>query len=65
VYKVVQTGKYASGGAFMREVNLCPKCAAEAEKQEKAQQKTKTIIMVVIALVLAGAAFWFFLNSSQ
>jgi hypothetical protein len=57
--KLMKTGSYADGGDFMRQVNLCPKCAEEQEKMETAQKKQKTLIMVGAVVVLLGAAVWF------
>lgn len=60
VFKVMETGKYADGGSFMRNVSLCPKCAAEAEKAEESKQKQqKLLILVVLLLAIAGAVYYF------
>ncbi len=60
VYKVMKTGQYASGEAFMREVNLCAKCAADMDKQEAQQKKQKLMLMLLVLLVAAGGAVWWF-----
>ena len=53
VYKVMKTGNYASGQAFMREVNLCAKCAVEQEQLEAAQQQVDLSVL----RALPGKAF--------
>jgi hypothetical protein len=56
----MQTGKYASGSAFMREVNLCPKCAEEQDRLEAAKKRQQWVLMVGLALAVGLLAFWWF-----
>ena len=63
IQKMMQTGTYADGGAFMRNVNLCPKCAAEEETAERTKERQKVLLLVVaVVAVIGGAVYWFFLR---
>jgi uncharacterized protein (DUF983 family) len=63
VYKVVKTGQYASGGAFTRNVGLCPRCAQAQEAAEAKQKKSQLVMLLVLGLiVIAGAVYWFVLR---
>lgn len=65
VFKVMQTGKYASGDAFMREVNLCPRSAEEQEKLEKTKKRQKVLVVLVLVLAAVGGAVWWFFFRPQ
>jgi hypothetical protein len=53
------TGKFADGGDFVRDVNLCPRCAHEQEEAENAQKKQKVKLLAFALVAAIGAAVYF------
>jgi hypothetical protein len=59
VLKRMATGKYADGGDFVRDVNLCPNCAQEQEEAEKARKKQKVLVLVGAVVAAIGGVLYF------
>ena len=59
VIKRMATGKFSDGGDFVRDVNLCPRCAQEQEEAEKAQKQQKVLLLVFAVVAAIGGAVYF------